>query len=211
MELETRDVIGETSDDRFGMDDPQIARKQGAFEISSLTLSTATGGDDTGDLLRKAIGQKDGNQGSNRRSTSTPGSSKQKEISLDTFTIKKAIDSASPILFRLCCQQKPIDWAVISLREAGEEDNPDTGVKRKPWMILEFHDLHVDKFGWELSPAASGDDIKEQESVDFSFTKVLFKYFGQEKEGTHSAPLIIGWDQASKESDVPDDLKSERW
>jgi len=211
MELETRDLIGESSDERFGMDSK--GRQEGAFEISSFSFKAAAQGGDKDDGSKSTTQGRGANQSLNRRTSSVGGSSKQREITIDNFTIKKEIDSASPVLFRLCCKQTVIDWAIISLCEAGEIVNPDISTKRKPWLVLEFQQLTVEEFNWDLNPAASGDEVKEQETITFKFAKIRFKYFGQGKTGQHDVPMkTIAWNQQDKDNrdDVPD-LGSENW
>src|SRR5262249_18479435 len=99
MELETRDLIGETTDRSFGMSDD--AREQGAFEIASFSFSATTSGDDL--EIEKAFA-KFGADPKKFKHHSKSGKSKEREMTFDTFTIKKAIDSASPTLLRLCCK-----------------------------------------------------------------------------------------------------------
>lgn len=213
MELETRDLIGETRDAKFGMDDDD-SRAQGAFEISSFSISATTQGDDL-DMM-KALAKMGGDP-KKFKHHSKSGKSKQRELTFDTFTIKKAIDSASPTLLRLCCQQAkhtdpadPIEWAFISLREAGEL--PKSGTQRKPWLVIEFYDLYIDEFSWEMNPNASGDEIKDQETIKFTFGKIRIKYFAQDETGAHSVPMKqVEWNQEKKStSDIPDEA-SETW
>src|SRR5438105_14771315 len=75
MELETQDVIGETRDQRFGMDS-QKARSEGAFEISDISVNV-TGAHSAADS----------------------------HTTIPNRNIKKAIDSDSCNLFLLCCKK----------------------------------------------------------------------------------------------------------
>src|SRR5437764_7526710 len=116
MELETRDLIGESFDQGFGMDK---GRQQGAFEIASFSFSASVEHNPT---PQAPVG------GGNKSTVVVvTGSDKQKKNeygNVPSFTITKPIDSSSPDLFVLCCKQDEIKWAVITLREAGEAGDP---------------------------------------------------------------------------------------
>jgi type VI protein secretion system component Hcp len=212
MELETRDLIGETFDAPFGMAqiDPKISpRRQGAFGISDFGFSVQSNRKDRED---EAPATQQPTTGPNRTVSNTPvrsnagsgGSSTGKEHpTVREFTITKSIDKASTRLFLLCCERKKIDWAVISLREAGS----DPKTSGKAWLIMEFTDVYVDDFKWALKPDEGGEDA---ETVTFRFEQVLIKYYQQEASGAHKPVSTGGWNRYDHNREAKD-WGSETW
>jgi len=200
MEISDPDVWGETFDDRFGMTD-SIARRLGAYEISSFSMSATSNKPDPDDQApTPAVPPQTGG----RQQPSTPTTAKNTQTTIREFTVKKAIDAASPNLFQCACAQNKMTWAVITLREAGDPS-------RQPWLIVEFTDLFVQSFNWELEPAASGDEVKGQETVTFRFSTIKFKYSPQTKTGEHGAMKISAWNRLNHTPDGVPDLASEGW
>src|SRR5438105_15944695 len=98
MELETRDLIGETFDQKFGMDDP-LARREGAFEIFSFDFAVLSNRPDKDDDPKSAAKPGDGKPSSE---TNPPPTTGKDHPTVREFTIKKSIDKASSRLFLLC-------------------------------------------------------------------------------------------------------------
>jgi type VI protein secretion system component Hcp len=196
MEVETREVIGETFDAKFGMN--AQGRREGAFEIASLSISASSNKGEDDDQDSSTPGQTPG------KAVSGAAAAAQSQTTIKSFTVRKGIDRASSDLFLLCCQQKKIQWAVITFREAGDPD-------KKPWLVLEFTDLYLDEFSWEMNPAASGDEVKEQETVKFSFGTILVKYTPQAQSGEHQFMTVKGWNRHKHATDPVPDLRSETW
>lgn len=207
MEIETRSVIGETADLMFGMDK---GRRQGAFEITSISFSA--------DSNREDEWNKDTSTTPTTPTPTTPGArpgaggagkdsatSKLKETTIRGVQVKKPIDNATTSLFLACCSHTPIEWGVISLREAGD-------LSRKPWLIIEFSELYIDKISWDIDPDASGDAPKTFETLDFSFATIVLKYTPQDQLGAHPRMSIKGWDLKTKKPwNGSPDLESENW
>jgi type VI protein secretion system component Hcp len=197
MELQTPDLIGETHDDKFGMDSA-TARREGAFEIASFAFTATSNRQDPDAPAPKAGGTP------GMSAASGAAAAAQSQTTMPSFTIKKAVDAASAGLFQLCCLQQKIDWGVITLREQGEDP-------RKPWLILEFNDVFIDEFTWDVEPGAAMDEAKEQETIKFSFGTILVKYWAQKSGGGHQAIAIKGWNRQTHQPNPITDWQSEKW
>jgi len=183
MELSDPDVWGETHDALYGMEGPG-ARALGAFEIASFTFAVAPEDEDGAKAKAKPAAPAPG----------VKGTANIAEPTIGKFTIKKYIDKASPDLFLTCLKKKTIDWGIISVRETGE-------VNRKPYLVLEFTKLTVDKFNWELNPG-DAESVAETETVDFSFKTILIKYSRQELSGVHQVVKMKGWNRDTHDESV---------
>ncbi|HWY87018.1 MAG TPA: type VI secretion system tube protein Hcp [Gemmataceae bacterium] len=185
MELSDPDVWGETYDAQFGMG-PQ-GRKLGAFEIASFSFGVTPDEEAAGGTKAKA-----------KPAPAAPGSTKGTasiaEPTVGKFTIKKYVDKASPDLFLTCLKKKTIKWGIITVRETGEE-------QRKPYLVLEFTDLTVDSFHWDMNPG-DPESSAETETVDFSFQTILIKYSRQEKSGAHQVVKMKGWNRNTHNDSV---------
>jgi type VI secretion system Hcp family effector len=178
MELSDPAVWGETYDEQFGMG-PK-GRKLGAFEIFKFDFSVSAKDDDA-DADKsdsKAVG------GTARGKAAA----KHSEATLDTFSIAKYIDKASPDLFLACCKKNMIEWGIISVRETGDPS-------RKPFLILEFQNLKVTGFKWSLDPGADAQSAAQEEEVTFNFETILIKYARQQSTGEHSTVKIKGFNR----------------
>jgi type VI secretion system Hcp family effector len=180
MELSDPSVWGETYDDQFGMG--KDGRKLGAFEITNFTFGVS--GDDADE--KKAAATSTGT-GSNAKVAKGI-----KEHVKQSFTIAKYIDKGSPDLFLACCKKNKIAWCIISIRETGE-------VNRKPYLVLEFRNLQVVKFDWNLNPGEP--ESAGMETVGFDYETVLIKYSRQDVSGAHRVVKMKGWNFANH--DVP--------
>ncbi len=203
MEVSHPDVWGEQMDEQF-----DAMKKLGGFEISNFQFTENWDPDPPSDTegMPNQGGQQGGFgsggrglrsrgiRGPNRAPTSqagrsnTAGSTNQ-ESPVKVFSIQKAIDKASPDLFLICCRKLEMDWAIVSLREAGEMSGA-----RKAFLVFEFSGLQITSFGWTISPGAAEDAANQEESITFSFKKILIKYRQQDASGGHEPPLIKGFD-----------------
>lgn len=206
MEVETRSLIGESLDAKFGMDTVDVmnpARQQGAFEISDFSFTCSTEEPEKKDKDKDKDKKKDTSTAT-KTSVSSNTTTNTKEPKIDSFTIKKAIDSSSAELFMLCCKCEEIEWGVVSFREAGGD--------KHPWLIIEFSKLLIDSFEWDIDPEASGDSLKSFETIKFKFGTLVIKYQSQAQSGVHAAPQIKGWDFNNKRAwNGTPNLKSESW
>jgi len=182
MELSDPNVWGETYDSYFGMS----GRALGAFEISKFSFDIASKSDDTTDPTGKKT---PANTPSTTMGRTTAAIA---EPTIKTFSISKFIDKASPDLFLACCKKTLIQWCIISIRETGELTT-DKGV-RKPYLVIEFQNLHVASFKWDMSPGDS-EEAPSQETIDFDFETILIKYSRQDRTGEHVPVKIKGWNR----------------
>ena len=170
MEVEPDEIWGESLDQTYGDSSPC-----GSFEIFTVGFETGTtdsGGDKlTGtDSQGKKITLK-GQQKNAKMASSNDGEAAKPQIS-----VEKPIDKSSPFLFRYCCEQKPFKWAVIYIREAGEESSI-------PWLRMEFQKLKLIKFTWEIDPGAGGDETNKSEKLLFEFETMSITYSEQDPTG----------------------------
>jgi type VI secretion system secreted protein Hcp len=178
MELSDPDTWGETSDQQFS----EKGRDWGAFQISSLDFNVTSNREDSDDAKSTT----------DPKATAGLGAAVHAHPTVRQFTVKKWIDKSSADLFELCCKQKKVDFARIFLRETGD-------VRRQPWLWLEFTGVYVDTFSWNLDPNVTGQDAKDQETVQFSFETIVIKYSQQDRTGEHKAVKIKGWDRIANQ------------
>jgi type VI secretion system Hcp family effector len=193
MELSTYKIMGETGDTFFGRKDV------GGFEISSIDFHTGTTSSSgkkkirqrdkkTGNIVEVEVPDTDSHgSGSGTASTNDPATRKGE------VTITKAIDSSSPALFQRCCAQKKISWGIITIREPG--DNPE-GSSKNPWLTIEFRELAIKDFTWDVDPAATGDEALKMEKITFEFETMYVVYQHQLATGHHDAPSMNFWNFA---------------
>ena len=202
MELAPLDITGESGDEKYGQ-----KSAYGMFEIFSLEF-TETPEDKTAAAFRTLASNSKPQdqrsmqlaaaalalqQRSQSQSTATDSATKK-----GTITITKSIDYASPDLFRYCVNKGKLEipWAIISVREAGEESE-------YPWLRIELQTVQVHDFRWSLDPGAGGE---KAETVTFEFQKILIFYYQQEAAGTHMPKKTAGFnynDQNDKVDPIP--------
>jgi type VI protein secretion system component Hcp len=198
MEVSDPNVWGETFDQTFeGHQDAPSGRHAGAFEISSFNFegSSVVDHDEPVSSTQKS-------KPTAGALASGGGAAVQAQTTLKQFTVNKWIDAASPDLFLAHVNQTKLSWAVITLREQGEH--------RRPWLILEFRNLYVDEFTWNVEPGVSVEEAKAQEVVKFSFGAILFKYAPQKPTGGHEPMSVKHWNREHPDQDVPE-LSSQDW
>jgi type VI secretion system Hcp family effector len=183
MELSDPDVWGETHDEQFGMGD----RALGAFEIASFKFDVSA---EDEDKKKKDDAPKHGHG---------KVASGTKEATKGKFSISKYIDKGSPDLFLACCKKTEIAWAIISVRESGETAT--RKIRRKPYLVLEFRNLHVTSFSWEMNPGDT-EAAASMESVSFDYESVLIKYSRQDLAGAHQVVKMKGWNFVDHTKDV---------
>jgi type VI secretion system Hcp family effector len=186
MEISDPDVWGESYDAQFKK------RGLGAFEISKFSF-------DVSDTVAT-------------KSTTTPGAQqkpgaqpppaaksadKHKQPDISKVTITKFIDKASPDLFLACLKKTPMKWAVISIRESGETGG-------MPWLIIEFQDVTIVGFKWDMTPGEEKEGAAAQETIEFDFKTILIKYSRQGREGQHHPIKMKGWRRAEHDEEVGD-------
>lgn len=192
MELSTYSVTGEAGDAEYGQ-----RTDYGMFEIANFDFEVGEAPPDDNDAKAKLGKDKDGNPKIIQPKTKTTarGSKDPKDPHKGKFKIKKSLDSGSPALLRYCCDKKVIAWAVILVREAGDET-------KTPYLHLEFRRLQVDSFSWDLDPAESGEGASKMETVGFVFDTILITYSQQKSTGLHEPMKSIGWNFADQNDEV---------
>ena len=188
MEVSSLKIEGESGDVQFGKD-----TNYGMFEIASFEFNvgdtssaTANSAPASGSTNAKAVPNK---------TTPSASAGGDQETGKGSFTIKKSIDYASPSLFRRCCHKIAISWAVITFREAGD-------YTREPWLMLEFRELLMKTFNWNIEQTATAEDSMQMETITFEFEGMLIYYQQQKRDGSH-APMQTGsWDFAKHQVHV---------
>jgi type VI secretion system secreted protein Hcp len=183
MELSDPAVWGETYDSQFGMD----GRALGAFEVATFKIGVSAAADEDEDDGHKKKAAHKPHHGSKSGASI-------KEPTLQNITISKFIDKASPDLFLACCKKNKIHWAIVSVRETGEEN-------RNPYLVIEFRNLHVTSFSWDVNPG-DPEAAATMETVEFDYETVLLKYSRQDLTGEHPVVKMKGWNRPLHNDDV---------
>jgi len=106
------------------------------------------------------------------------------KATLTGFNVTKKTDMSSPQLFQACCLGKHFPQArVILLKAAGEESIE--------YLTLEFEQVFVNDMNW-AGTSGVGDDVPE-ESVAFSFGKVVMTYTTQKEDGTKDKNIVASY------------------
>jgi len=183
MEVSTWDIVGESGDREYGQStDYQMFMVFNiefghTAEDKSKALSLPKGGPNSKGVDTRALMAALAQQGNS--------SAVDDKTDKGTITVSKSIDYASADLFVYCANKKPMDWAIIYLRESGEEST-------HPWLRLEFTKVYVKDFKWSLDPGASGEEAMKAETLTFEFEKIMIKYYPQESTGKHQ-PMKMGF------------------
>src|SRR5262249_9366358 len=177
MEVSTWDIVGESGDREYGQTTDyqmfqvfNIEFGHTAEDKSKATSLPKSGPNSKGVDTRALLAQL----------AQSHASAVDDKTDKGTITVSKSIDYASPDLFVYCANKKPMDWAIIYLRESGEEST-------HPWLRLEFTKVYVKDFKWSLDPGASGEEAMKAETLTLEFEKMLIKYYPQTKTGEHKA------------------------
>jgi type VI protein secretion system component Hcp len=105
-----------------------------------------------------------------------------------SLSIKKAIDNASPDLFRAYCmhatkQEKAFDQATLTMRKAA-------GSGSLEFFVLELSNVTIQSYKIE---ATDSEDLPE-ENIDVAFGKLMLRYYPQKAAGSGAAMKPGGWD-----------------
>ena len=104
------------------------------------------------------------------------------KVSISSFNIMKATDTASPALFQNCCAGTHFTGAHVVLRKAG--GSPD------PFLQYDFQEVFVESIQWSGS---SGGDVVPSESVSFAFGEISLKYAPQNADGSLGTAIPASW------------------
>jgi type VI secretion system secreted protein Hcp len=141
------EVKGESTDD--------VYKAKGAFEIHTFSLGASN---------PVTVGSGSGGSGGGK-------------VSISSFHITKKTDSASPALFRACCDGSHFTDAYVVLRKSGG--------KKVEYLKYDFEQVFVESVQW--SGSTGGDDTPT-ESLSIAFGKVAISYTAQKHDGTPISP-----------------------
>ncbi len=110
------------------------------------------------------------------------------KVSVQDITINKWVDQATPNLWKLCCNGKHEDEAVLTIRKAGG-DSPVEYLKITMEEVL-ISDL-------QTGSGAGDEDVTE--TISLNFAKFKLEYTPQEGDGTPGATVETGWDIRANE------------
>lgn len=105
------------------------------------------------------------------------------KVSVNDLTINKYVDQGTPNLWKLCCNGKHEDEAVLTIRKAGG-DAPVEYLKITMEEVL-VSDMQVG--------GAEGDE-NVTETVTLNFASFKLEYTPQEPDGSSGATVETGWD-----------------
>ena len=110
------------------------------------------------------------------------------KVKFNEFTIKRTIDSASPIFFKNCASGAHYKTVVLQVRKAGSTS---------PFLTYTFDTVFTTKVDWS-GPGDEG----PTETITFVYGKLAVKYTPQAGSPPGSA-VEAGWDQISNKSWLP--------
>lgn len=112
------------------------------------------------------------------------------KVSVQDITINKWVDQATPNLWKLCCNGKHEDEAVLTIRKAGG-DSP------VEYLKITMEEVLIS----DLQTGSSSGDEDVTETISLNFAKFKLEYTPQEADGSAGATVETGWDiRANEES-----------
>ena len=121
---------------------------------------------------------------SNSSSVGTGTGASTGKASVKDFTVTKATDSASPVLFQKCCDGSVIATGVVTLQRQV------SGVAT-PYLVYNFTNVYVTNMDWS---GDGGPGNSAMESVSFCFQVGTVDYTPQKDDGTAGTAIHGGWD-----------------
>jgi type VI secretion system Hcp family effector len=106
------------------------------------------------------------------------------KVTISDFSIMKATDSASPVLFQKCCDGSVITTGTITLQRQVQGS-------ATPYLVYTFTNVYVTSLQWSGSGGA-GD--APMESVSFCFEVGTVDYTPQQDGGEAGNAIHGGWD-----------------
>lgn len=168
MEISPMDIWGESGDKSYGLHTPY-----GMFEVFNIQFTQTNAGFDSTD------------------GASSPDS----DTKFGKIGLSKAIDYSSPDLFRYCCNKTVMDWAILYVREAGDQS-------AQPWLRVELTKVMITNFAWNLEPGGAGDELNKTEQIELEFQKLLMAYSIQDPTGQHDGEKQGMWNYADQNGKV---------
>lgn len=104
------------------------------------------------------------------------------KVEIQDIEIKKRVDRASPVLYKLCASGLPLKTADLTVRKAGG-----TALE---YMKIHLQDLIITSF--KVSPEVQDDQIIE--TIRINFARWGVTYTPQVAAGTGDAKVAHGWD-----------------
>ena len=120
---------------------------------------------------------------SNSTSVGTGTGASTGKASVKDFTVTKATDSASPVLFQKCCDGSVIATGVVTLQRQVQGT-------ATPYLVYNFTNVYVTSVQWSGSGGA-GD--APMESCSFCFEVGTVDYTPQKDDGTAGNAIHGGW------------------
>lgn len=105
------------------------------------------------------------------------------KVSVNDLSINKYVDQATPNLWKLCCNGKHEDDAVLTIRKAG-------GDQPVEYMKLTLTEVLVA----DMQTGGAEGDENVTETITLNFAKFKLEYTPQEADGSAGATVETGWD-----------------
>ena len=106
------------------------------------------------------------------------------KVAVSDFSIMKATDSSSPVLFQKCCDGSVMATGVVTLQRQVQGT-------ATPYLVYNFTNVYVTSIQWSGSGGA-GD--APMESVSFCFEVGTVDYTPLKDDGTGGNAIHGGWD-----------------
>ncbi|MCH8477299.1 MAG: type VI secretion system tube protein Hcp [Wenzhouxiangella sp.] len=110
------------------------------------------------------------------------------KVSVQDITINKWVDQATPNLWKLCCNGKHEDEAVLTIRKAGG-DSP------VEYLKITMEEVLIS----DLQTGSSSGDEDVTETISLNFAKFKLESTPQESDGSAGATVETGWDIRANE------------
>jgi type VI secretion system secreted protein Hcp len=108
------------------------------------------------------------------------------KVKVHDLTFTKYTDTATPLLFRMCCDGSHIDQVQLIIRKAG-------GKAAVEYLKVNLGQVLVSG----ITTGGSGGQDKLTENITLNFAKVKLEYTPQSDKGTGAASVVGGWDIAA--------------
>ena len=105
-------------------------------------------------------------------------------VNLSSFNFMKKTDASSAEMFQRMCTGTHFPTATLTMYKSGGDAALD-------YLLFEFEEVYVDNITW--SGSEGGDGVPD-ESVSFSFGKVVITYNEQNPDGTKGGAHVGSWD-----------------
>jgi type VI secretion system secreted protein Hcp len=106
------------------------------------------------------------------------------KVTVSDFSVTKATDSSSPVLYQKCCDGSVIATGVVTLQRQVQGS-------ATPYLVYTFTNVFVTGIQWS---GAGGDGEAPMESITFCFEVGMVDYTPQKDDGTPGNAIHGGWD-----------------